>query len=128
MNRMRIFLMMALLGLINLAYAAEEPKFVSKTFQETQSRVMRRDAECGAILKVKVKEDAPEILSDLDFSIKEVPNANEAVIKLSRKRMSGDGVYEMYYLRVDDAMRQELQNQKRFKELEVTRNAKDIED
>ena len=114
-------LVIASLGLASLACAAEAPPFVSKTFQEIQSRVVRRDAQCGAILDVKVREDAPRLGFGLHFSIEEVPYAGEAVVVLSRNLKGGDGVYEKYRLRIDAAIRQELTNQKRLKELEAER-------
>lgn len=120
--------MTVMLGLANFAQAADEPKFVSKTFLEIQSRVLRRDAESGAILQVKVKEDAPRLSFGLDFTIDEIPNDREAIVVLSRNLKAGDGVYEKYRLRLDDALRQELKNQKRLKELEVERSAKNIEE
>lgn len=127
-NLFRISLMTVLLGLANVAQATDEPKFVSKTFQEIQSRVLRRDAESGAILQVKVKEDAPQLSFGLDFTIEEMPDGRDAIVVLSRNLKAGDGVYEKYLLRLDDALRQELQNQKRVKELRVERNTKNIEE
>ncbi len=122
----RSSLLIAFFGLANMAAAADEPQFVSKTFQEIQSRVLHRDAECGAILQVKVKEDAPQLSFGLDFSIQEV--AGEAVVVLSRNLKAGDGVYEKYRLRFDDALREELQKQKQLKVLEAKRSAALIED
>ena len=122
MNTFRMSLAIVLLGFAGSAQAAEESKFVSKTFQEIQRRVTRRDADCGAIVAVKVKEDAPQLSFGLNFSIKE--DASDAVIVLSRTLKAGDGVYEQYRLRLDDALRQELLNQKRLKELGIERHKK----
>lgn len=121
MNSFWMFLML-LLGLVNVSRAAEEPKFVSTTFQDIQSRVTQRDGESGAILFVKAKVDAPsEHL--LNFSIEQ--HSYEAVIVLSLKLLT-DGVYEKYHLRLDDAMREEIQKQKRLKELQAERIAKSV--
>lgn len=106
--------MTLLLVLANTVHAAQ-PEFVSQTFKEIQSRVIRRDANSGAILEVKVKEDSPKLGFGLNFSIAE--DAGDVVIVLSRNLKTGDGVYEKYRLRMDDALRQELQNQKKLKEL-----------
>ena len=126
---------MTLLGLTNFATAdepnvvikAHEPKFVSKTFQEITSRVVRRDAQSGAILGVRVKEDAPTSFDALDFSVEEIAHASEAVIVLGFRMKSGDGVYEKYRLRIDDALRQEILNQQRLKVLEAERVATGIQ-
>ena len=73
------------------------------------------------------KEDAPTLGFGLDFYIEEIPQSGEAVIVLGRRLKSGDGVFEKYRLRLDDAMRQELRNQKRLKVLEGERQTKAIQ-
>ena len=124
----RIWLFGVLLGSLVVAEAAEKPEYVSQTFQEIQNRVVRRDAESGAILGVKVKEDAPRLGFALDFSIDEELHTNEVVIILKRNLKTGDDVFERYRLRVDAAMRQELINQKKYKVLETQRLAKAVEE
>jgi hypothetical protein len=94
--------------------AAEGPKTVSPTFADLLTRVTRRDKETGAILEVRAKDDAPRRNFGLTFSISEVPYAGEAVVVVAEELKAGDGVFEKYRLRIDDAIRQELDNQKRY--------------
>src|SRR5687768_4697846 len=115
----RIWLFIVLLSFLVVAEAAEKPEYVSPTFQEIQNRVVRRDIESGAILGVKVKEDAPRLGFALDFSIEEEPYTDEVVIILKRNLKTGDDVFEKYRLRADAAIRQELLNQKKYKVLET---------
>jgi hypothetical protein len=71
-----------LLGIVARCDAASEPPFVSHTFAEIQSRVLRRDVRSGAILEVRGKDDAPRPTVRLNFSIEEASGA-EAVVMLS---------------------------------------------
>jgi hypothetical protein len=43
-----------------ICFADEKPAYVSATFQEVIKRVDQRDADSGAILKVKAHADAPQ--------------------------------------------------------------------
>ncbi|MDF3131056.1 hypothetical protein P0Y35_17730 [Kiritimatiellaeota bacterium B1221] len=118
MKSIRITIITLLLVVVSSAYA-KETEFVSKTFQEIQSRVLSRDEHSGAILKVKILEDAPRLNFGLNFSITE--DAGDVVIILSRNLKAGDGVYEKYRLRMDDSLRQELDNQKLMIKLRAER-------
>lgn len=125
MNRLRLFSLSLVLA--GLAQAVEPPPFVSRTFQEIQSRVISREAESGAILAVRTKDDAPPLGFGLNFSLEVSPHDPEmAVVVLERKLMAGDGVYEKYFLRIDDSIRRELQNQQRLKELTAVRLAQAV--
>jgi hypothetical protein len=86
---------------------AAAPSFVSRTFAEILERVSERDSESGAILTVQCKDDSPRISYGLSFSMAKV-HADEVVIELGIALKSGDGVYERYRLRMDEAMRKEL--------------------
>lgn len=126
MKLSRLFCVTLLALYASRAYAAEETKYVSSTFQEIQKRA-NRDPECGAIISVQCKEDAPRHDYPLDFSIDKAPG-DEVIIVLSINLLAGDGVYEKYLLRIDDAIRQELQNQERLKKVQAERKAKAIEE
>ena len=101
-------------SLCGFGHAAETPKFQSKTFQDILARVARRDKDSGAIIAVGIKPDAPLLGSQLNFSIDELPHEKAVVIVLFRNLKAGDGVYEKYRLREDDAIAQELCNQKKL--------------
>src|SRR5262245_15579675 len=105
-----------------LSFAAE-PSFVSRTFAEILERVSERDSESGAILTVQPKDDSPRINYGLSFSMTKVPGANEVVIQLGIALKSGDGVYERYHLRMDDAMRKELALLEKHAEVQKKRAA-----
>ena len=128
MKTMSLVAVVALLTVCRAGQAAEPPKFVSATFQDILSRVMRRDDDSGAILEVKVKKDAPQIAFGLNFTIEEQPYQNQVVIVLGVNLKAGDGVYEKYRLIMDDAIREELRNQKRFQELQKERQKKALEE
>jgi hypothetical protein len=116
-----------LLGLACAVSAAKDAPFVSKTFQEIQTRVESRDPESRAILQVKSKEDAPQFNGNLSFSIEKDVNADEVVIRLYRP-FKRHLIYEEYHLRADDAIRQELANQARHVKVLSERAARDIEE
>lgn len=128
---MKRFLLCAVVGLFamsDVAQAAEAPKFVSATFKEILSRVIRRDKDSQAILRVKGKEDAKKDLG-LSFSISEIldtPRHDEAYVTLRVNLKAGDGVYERYRLRIDSAVRQELNNQNRMVALARERSIKEF--
>jgi hypothetical protein len=104
-----------------LSFAAE-PSFVSRTFAEILERVSERDSESGAILTVQPKDDSPRINYGLSFSMTKVPG-DEVVIQLEIALKSGDGVYERYRLRMDDAMRKELALLEKHAEVQKKRAA-----
>jgi hypothetical protein len=116
-----------LLGLACTVSAAKDAPFVSKTFQEIQSRVESRDPESRAILQVKTKEDAPQVYGHLSFSIVKDVNADEVAIRLYRP-FKRHVIYEEHLLRVDDAIRQELENQQRHLKVTAERTARDFEE
>lgn len=125
---MKGFLLCALVGLFvmsDVAQAAETPKFVSAAFKQILTRVTRRDKESQAILRVKGKADAPRPTGSLRFSISEEPNINEAVVTLRVNGKIGT-VYEQYRLKIDDAMRLELNNQNHMVDLERGRSIKEF--
>jgi hypothetical protein len=86
----------------------------SPTFAEILSRVTLRDKATDAIMTVRAKDDAPHRAFALDFTITEVPFAGEAVIVISENLKAGDGVFEKYRLKIDDAIHQELAKQERY--------------
>lgn len=91
--------------------AAPQPK-VSQTFAEILTRVVARDKDSGAILRVKMKADAPQVLhGELLFEMHEEPNTDSVVIQFSTQTMTLN-VYEMYRLVVDQNIREELANLK----------------
>jgi hypothetical protein len=127
MKRVWALAAMGLLAFGSSAQAAEEPNFVSATFQDILARVVRRDKDSQAIVTVKRKADAPQS-GTLNFSIVQVPHdENEAVVTLSINLKAGDGVYEKYRLKIDEAIRRELNNQKRMADLERERLVKEFE-
>ncbi|WP_437227433.1 hypothetical protein SH661x_000347 [Planctomicrobium sp. SH661] len=114
-----------------------EPAYVSRTFQDIQDRVITRDPETKAILRVRTAFDAPAV-TELSFKIIpipadhlavyrgllgetkgliEIPHDGEAIVTLSREDSPGKGIYEQYRLRLDDALREELKNQERYQQL-----------
>jgi hypothetical protein len=103
------------------ASSGEYSTFVNKTFQQIQKRAEKRDAETGAILTVAPSEDAPTPRGSLVFNIAETPDAGVYVVTISQPLKSAHGIYEQYRLRADQALRQELQKQKRHRELEQQR-------
>lgn len=117
-----------LLSSISVIRADEKPEYVSETFKNIRDRVARWDKDSGAILEVKAKGDAPRTSMTLDFSVEESSEADEAIIVLSRSTKRGDLVVEKYILRPDGAIRQELLNQKKLKELEAQRQAEFVEE
>lgn len=127
MKTISLVAVVALLTVCRVGQAAEPPKFVSATFQDILSRVMRRDAGSGAIMEVKAKEDAPQLPFGLNFTVEETPHQNEVVVVIWRN-LKTDGVYEKYRLKMDDAIQQELRNQKRFHELQKEREKKALEE
>ncbi|KAF0250037.1 MAG: hypothetical protein FD167_562 [bacterium] len=123
MKKLQVIVLINLLIFSNIVQAAED-KFVSVTFQDILNRVIGRDKESGAILEIKVKEDSPQLNFGLSFNIEEVPNQNEVIIILYRNLKAGDGVYEKYRLRIDDAICRELENQKYFYQLQTEHKKK----
>jgi hypothetical protein len=108
--------------------AADQTDYVSPTFQDILKRVTVRDKETRAILQVRRKEDTRLISWDLSFSMREWPESGEATIELYVTYKDGNGIYEQYLLRIDKAIREELDNLKRFKEAQPARLAKEIEE
>ncbi|MEW6359981.1 MAG: hypothetical protein AB1696_26830 [Planctomycetota bacterium] len=116
---MRAIWLAVIVGLCGICAGAEETKSVSPTFQDILSRVTQRDKESGAILEVKPKPDAPplRIGSGLELSFQEGREGNEVEVVLTHRGWKlGDRVYETYRLKTDDAIRQEILNQKRYQE------------
>ncbi len=123
-----VAIVVVLLTVCRMGQAVEPPKFLSATFQDILSRVVRRDVDSGAILSVKAKEDASTLRLDLQFKIEETLHQNEVVVVIWKNMKTNDGVYEMYRLKMDDAIQQELRNQKRFQELQKERQKKALEE
>jgi hypothetical protein len=89
--------------------AAEPAQTPSPTFADILSRVVLRDKDSGAILTVKMKEDAPQhgSRSELNFKMEEKPGDQSVVIELSPPSMVSD-VCEQYQLQIDPSIREEL--------------------
>ncbi len=128
MKIMSLVAVAALLTVCRAGQATEPPKFVSATFQDILSRVIRRDKDSEAIMEVKAQKDAPQRVSGLNFTIEEQPSQNEVVVVIWRNLKTSGGVYENYCLIMDDAIREELRNQKRFQELQKERITKALEE
>jgi hypothetical protein len=104
-------------SLIGLLFAVPPPapgQEVSRTFADILSRVIQRDKDSGAILRVNPKADAPqEGKMALSFSMKEHASANDAkversvVIELATVAKNRQ-VYERYLLVMDEKMQAEL--------------------
>ena len=99
----------------------------SPTFAEILTRVAKRDEATGAIITVRRKTDAPQnqagtanILPDLNFSLTETDDGKNVIIVLSDKIGAGANVYERYILRMDNAMRKELNLQKQMQAAQKT--------
>ena len=93
---------------------AEKPAFVNAAFQDILSRVARRDTKSQAIMEVRLKEDSTH---EGLFSIEPAPeDEGRFTVKLFRRMMTGDTVYESYLLKPDAAIRQEVENQHRMVE------------
>lgn len=110
-------LFVGLLVLVAVALHAEEtPRFVNTTFQEVLSRVEGR--YLGKIIYVRAKSDSARNPPSLEFSMKRVED-DRVVVELSIQNMVTKDVYESYLLRIDDAVRAELENIARFPALEA---------
>lgn len=97
---------------VALAVGAESraEKKVSKTFAEILTRVLERDTDSGAIVAVKMKEDAPPYaMGRLDFEMREGPQEGAVTIRLMTPSLTRS-VYEQYVLVIDDKIREELDN------------------
>ena len=101
--------------------------FVSPTFDEILTRMTKRDEKTGAILTVKRKTDAPQnqatianALPDLNFSITQTDDGKNVVITLSSQIGDVETVYERYILRLNVAMRRELNFQKLYQDAQKT--------
>jgi len=106
-----IFPVIALLLLCGPTKAQESSNYVSSTFQDILSRVVKRDKASGAILIVKPKSDVANPGITLRLSITPGRKADETVIILECNNMLNDGIYEKYRLRTDTAMREEIKRQ-----------------
>ena len=108
---------LSLLSLVTVLLAfsvhakTDTPKYVSQTFQDILNRVVERDKESGAILQVMSKEDSPAPRFYLEFSLVKDGPRDEAVVILKRSTRTETGVFEMYRLRIDTAMQEELEKQ-----------------
>jgi hypothetical protein len=92
-------------------------------FREILTRVVERDDDTGAILTVQAIEGCSRHPHNLVFSI-EQERDHTVVIVLHWNNKTNDGVYEKHRLVVDDAIRTELANQKKFQtKLEIIREA-----
>jgi hypothetical protein len=90
------------------AGAAEAERPESKTFADILARVTDRDMDSGAILYVKMKEDAPQCCGGrLEFEMSEQPAAGYVVVTLRTQTITDD-IYERYRLNIDKSIRQEL--------------------
>jgi hypothetical protein len=105
--------------------AAESKPKVSQTFAEILTRVITRDKDSGAILRVQMKEDATSGHSrgELLFEMYEKPNTGSVVIQLRTQSMDLN-VYEMYRLVIDQNMREELSKLKLMQEQGVEKAKK----
>ncbi len=112
---MRYVLIAAIVAGLGVVGGAEpkEPAFTSKTFQDILGRVMKRDKDTDAILLIKPKEDAPSAPYGLEFSIRPARDENSVNIVIYRNAKV-EWIYERYLLKADDAIRKELQNQKKL--------------
>jgi hypothetical protein len=104
---------------------AAQPRKVSRTFADLLVRVVQRDKDSGAILRVKPKDDAPPPgKMDLHFSMQERPDytgggvERSVVIELSTPTMDRQ-VYERYILVIDEKMQAELAKLKTMKQQAV---------
>lgn len=83
-------------------------------FQEILNRVVDRDQDTDAILRVQAKDGCSHYPHQLSFSIIQARENDEVVVVLRCNNKVNDGVYEKYRLVIDNAIRAELSNQKKF--------------
>jgi hypothetical protein len=104
----RLALVALVLGSVTVASAPAAEKKVGKTFADILSRVKQRDEDSGAILRVKMRDDAPPYAQgELIFDMAEGSDKNTVTIRLTTPSLNLN-VYEEYVLVVDDAIREEL--------------------
>ena len=105
----------------------KEPAFTSKTFQDILGRVMQRDKETGAILRVKAKEDAPAPHPyGLEFTIR--AEEKDVVSIVIDGGVMNNRTYERYLLKADDAIRKELGNQEKLAAVREKAHQKYVEE
>jgi len=96
-----------------ICFADEKPAYVSATFQDVIKRVDQRDADSGAILKVKAHPDAPEGAQfGLAFEMTE-DGPDIVVVSLIEPSMRRI-VAEEYRIMADASVREELVKQKLY--------------
>src|ERR1039458_6097061 len=97
-------------------------------FNEILRRIPRRDPESHAILQVRPRQ-GPGVPQDLwaNFRIQELASSNEVRITLWSAKMSSDVIWETHTLTIDDAIRKELENQRRHKTIVAEREKRQAE-
>jgi hypothetical protein len=96
-----------------ICFADEKPAYVSATFQEVIKRVDQRDADSGAILKVKAHADAPQGAQfGLTFEMRE-DGPDIVIVSLVEPAMRRI-VAEEYRIKADASVREELVKQKLY--------------
>jgi hypothetical protein len=97
-------------------------------FNDILRRIPRRDPESHAILKVRPRQ-GPGVPQDLwaNFGIQELASSNEVRITLWNEQKDSHVIWETYTLPIDDAIRKELDNQRRHKTIVAEREKRQAE-